>query len=225
MHGYRPDPAVLARLHDVRFVAVVGPSGAGKTSLIKAAMAQEPDVHLILSDTTRPPRPGEQDGVDYNFRRPREMQRAIARRSYVNVAPSLNGTDFYATHPDSYPHKGVGVMALLSEVVPEFRALPFASFGAVYVLPPSAQIWQDRMSAHHFTPEQQAKRYAEAWRSLQFACHDPDVLFVINDDLSQAAQDFIALVRRRPRTLRQRQDQAHGRELAQTLLTFIKKRQ
>ena len=46
---------------------VSAPSGAGKTSLIKALRERDPDLHLAVSFTTRAPRPDEQDGVHYHF--------------------------------------------------------------------------------------------------------------------------------------------------------------
>ena len=46
---------------------LAAPSGGGKTSLVKALLEREPGMRLSVSYTTRPPRPGEQDGVDYHF--------------------------------------------------------------------------------------------------------------------------------------------------------------
>src|SRR5690606_31607164 len=43
------------------------PSGAGKTTISKMMLQQDPDIALSISATTRPPRPGEKDGVDYHF--------------------------------------------------------------------------------------------------------------------------------------------------------------
>ena len=50
-----------------RLFVITAPSGAGKTSLIKALLANEPGLKLSISYTTRPPRPGEQDGREYHF--------------------------------------------------------------------------------------------------------------------------------------------------------------
>ena len=46
---------------------VAAPSGAGKSTLVNALLAQEPGIKLSISTTTRPPRPGEQDGREYHF--------------------------------------------------------------------------------------------------------------------------------------------------------------
>ena len=50
-----------------RLFVITAPSGAGKTSLIEALMHDDPSLKLSISYTTRAPRPGEKDGVDYHF--------------------------------------------------------------------------------------------------------------------------------------------------------------
>jgi guanylate kinase len=50
-----------------RLFVITAPSGAGKTSLIDAVMKDDPELKISVSYTTRAPRPGEQDGVDYHF--------------------------------------------------------------------------------------------------------------------------------------------------------------
>jgi guanylate kinase len=50
-----------------RLFVITAPSGAGKTSLTRALLAEEPALKLSISYTTRPPRPGEQDGREYHF--------------------------------------------------------------------------------------------------------------------------------------------------------------
>ena len=50
-----------------KLFVIAAPSGAGKTSLIEALMREDPSLKISVSYTTRPPRPGEKDGVDYHF--------------------------------------------------------------------------------------------------------------------------------------------------------------
>jgi guanylate kinase len=50
-----------------KLFVITAPSGAGKTSLIDAVMQEDPSLKISISYTTRPPRPGEKDGVDYHF--------------------------------------------------------------------------------------------------------------------------------------------------------------
>jgi guanylate kinase len=53
--------------HKGKLFVITAPSGAGKTSLIEAVMRDDPSLKISVSYTTRPPRPGENDGVDYHF--------------------------------------------------------------------------------------------------------------------------------------------------------------
>jgi guanylate kinase len=54
-------------LNSGKLFVITAPSGAGKTSLVDALMKEDPSLKLSISYTTRPPRPGEKDGVDYHF--------------------------------------------------------------------------------------------------------------------------------------------------------------
>jgi guanylate kinase len=70
----------------VGFLGVVsGPSGSGKTTLCRAARAQE-QCYYTISATTRPPRPGEQDGIDYHFLSDEEFRRRVAAGEFLEWA-------------------------------------------------------------------------------------------------------------------------------------------
>ena len=74
---------------------IAAPSGAGKTSLLKAVMARRPGLSFSVSCTTRKPRPGEVDGKDYHFVDRAEFERLIAAGEFVeyaNVFGNLYGT-------------------------------------------------------------------------------------------------------------------------------------
>jgi guanylate kinase len=191
---YHPNTTVLNALRQVHLVGVVGPTAVGKSTVVKRAKELDPSLHIVLSTVTRPPRPGEYDGVDYHFRDRQSMLQRIQQREFVQVPPSLLG-DLYATAPEDYSSEGVSVLAHLAQIVPTLRALPFAQNRTVFVLPPSWDAWQERITHHHFTPAQMGKRMAEALDSLAFACHDPEVIFVLNDQIDVAAEAFLAIVR------------------------------
>lgn len=220
--SYRPSQAVLDQLTGLDVVVVVGPTGVGKTTLIDAAVAQDPAVRLIPSDMSRHPRPGERDSIDCNFRSREEMLAYKERGEYVNVAQGLNGGDIYATHPNSFPREGIGIMPLFSDVVPEFRALPFGSLKVLYVLPPSWTIWQERMNTRDFTSEQRQRRLEEARQSLEFALRDTEVLFLVNDDLRIAQQVFNRIIQHGPIPKPLEDTQALAKNLAGELLEALK---
>ena len=65
---------------------IAAPSGAGKTSLLKALMARRPGVGFSVSCTTRKPRPGETDGRDYHFIARNDFERLIAADEFIEHA-------------------------------------------------------------------------------------------------------------------------------------------
>ncbi|HKU47299.1 MAG TPA: guanylate kinase, partial [Burkholderiales bacterium] len=71
---------------------VSSPSGGGKTSLVKALLAAEPEVRLSVSFTTRPPREGEVNGRDYNFVDSREFKRM------TEAGELLESAEIYGNH-------------------------------------------------------------------------------------------------------------------------------
>jgi len=74
---------------------IVAPSGAGKTSLVRGLLQNEPDVRLSVSFTTRQPRPGERDGIDYRFIGVEEFERRRSEGEFLEwarVHDNLYGT-------------------------------------------------------------------------------------------------------------------------------------
>lgn len=191
---YQPNAEILSAIKDITLVIVVGPSSVGKTTLMAAAVRQTASVHLVLSDTSRAPRPGEQDGVDYYFRSIQEMTALMDQRAFVQIAPIVSG-DLYASRPESYGAAGeIAMMAVWVDAVEQFRQLPFSELRTIFVTPPNFTEWQRRLGIRNFSPEQRAVRFAEARRSFEFAIRDQYLKLVINDDLRLASQDFMQLI-------------------------------
>lgn len=215
---YRPAPSVLERLKEVDFVAVVGPTAVGKTTLIHAAAASSRKVHMMVAGVSRAPRPGEKDGVDFHFDSKRSMQARARRGEYVTVVIGATG-DLYTTAPEDYPTDKIVILAVLAEAIPLFRSLPYKSFRTIFVLPASWQQWQERLQSRGFSPEQLAPRMTEAKKSLQFALGDADTQFVINDDLDAAVKDFEVLALGAPLNDRLHSDRSRAKLLAKALLS------
>lgn len=191
-NNYRPSAQVLAKLVELRLVMIVGPSCVGKTSLIRRAAEKSPLVKAVVADTTRSPRPEEVDGIDYHFKSREEMLGNIARGSYVQVAPG--GGHLYATHIESYDIPEIPMLAVLADAVTPLRRLPFRNTCTVFIVPRDIDIWLTRIRQRHPDSQGLAARLAEARVSIGFAMHDPDVRFVINEDLDQAASELIRTV-------------------------------
>src|SRR5579871_3650886 len=87
-------------MHDTRHSSgslfmVAAPSGAGKSSLVNALLAQEPSIKLSISYTTRAPRPGEQHGREYYFTTPEDFLERRAAGEFLESA-EVHG-NFYGT--------------------------------------------------------------------------------------------------------------------------------
>lgn len=211
----------MGRLADVDFVAVIGPSAAGKTTLIRAAIHRDPSLHLVLNNTSRARRPDEHDGVDFRFETRAKMEERIVRREYAQVAPTAFG-DLYATAAADYATTGVSLLPVLAAAMPMFRSLPFRSVRTIYVLPPDLETWRQRLESRQFDSGKMAQRLAEAKQSLTFAVTDPDTRFVVNDDLATATDQFIALARTPMTANLPGHDDKHAPQLAQHLLTSMR---
>jgi guanylate kinase len=212
---YTPSQDVLDYLKQVHFVGVVGPTAVGKSTLIGRALERDPALHLVCSTTSRPPRPGEHDGVDMHFRSKESMEARMAGREYVTALHLFE--NIYATAPEDLAEHGVSVLPMAADAVPMYRQLPFDSLRIIYVLPPSYEVWHDRIAGR--TTNELDKRMTEAAHSLGFALDAPDVVFVLNDDLDVATESFIDVLHGHPADPAQ---QAACRELAMHLLARLK---
>ena len=79
-----------------RLYVLVGPSGVGKGTVVKALRKAHPQVNVAVSATTRSPRPGERDGVDYHFLTESQFDELVDRDGFVEWA-LVHGQARYGT--------------------------------------------------------------------------------------------------------------------------------
>lgn len=176
---------------------VSAPSGAGKTSLIRALMERDPQVRFSVSHTTRPPRPGEADGRDYHFvsREAFErMVRAGAFLEHAEVFGNLYGTSQAAVEAELA--RGFDVMLDIDwQGARQVRErMPQAV--SVFVLPPSRRALEERLRGRGQDPEEViAGRMRRAEAEISHY-GEYDVL-IVNDRFEEAVEDLAALVRAR----------------------------
>lgn len=168
---------------------VAAPSGTGKTTLCKRVLAADDRLVLSVSHTTRPPRKGEQDGVDYHFVDTAEFRRLVDADAFLEHA-EYNG-NLYGTSWDAIRAPlGEGLDVLL-EIEVQGAAqvrerMPDARL--VFLLPPSLDVLEARLRGRGTDSDAViAKRMAlvdrelEAARFFDFA--------VVNDDLEVAVRE------------------------------------
>jgi guanylate kinase len=212
--NYQPAPDVLKQINNLEVLMVIGPSGVGKTTLIdNSGLAFAP------SDTTRPPRPGEQEGSDFYFRTDYDqLLNEIKNGRFVQVAIGSGG-DFYSTKATSYPSRGVVIKEVMADVTPVFQSLGFKKTISAYITPPSYSEWMKRLSVHHLDQDQLNKRLSEARRSLEYGLSDQNMHFILNDSLQAAEEQLLNLLADKIDQMRETQ----GKQAAAALLEELKK--
>jgi len=176
---------------------ISAPSGAGKTSLIKALMAEDANLKLSISHTTRQPRPGEQNGVDYHF---------IDEPTFILMLGEAQFLESAHVHGARYGTSQCAVDAPLKvghDVILEIdwqgaqqvrRLYPQAV--SIFVLPPSIETLEQRLNSRgQDSQETIARRVAAAREEMR---HVGEFDYVtINLNFEDALQDIRAVIRSR----------------------------
>lgn len=183
---------------------VAAPSGAGKTSLVRALLADAPLMQLSVSFTTRTPRPGEVDGRDYFFvdaacfERRREAGEFL---EWAEVHGNYYGTSRQAVMP--FLEAGLDVIVDLDVQGAERLMHAFPAAHSIFVLPPSYADLVRRLGGRGLDdPEQVARRLAVSrWEIRRY---DSYQYVIVNDDLERASRALAAIVlEKRQRRARQ----------------------
>jgi guanylate kinase len=174
---------------------ITGPSGVGKGTLIRGLLERMPALELSVSATTRTPRPGEQDGVDYHFLTPEEFDRRVAAGGFVEHATySGNRYGTLRSELERRLHSGAGVVLEIEvQGARQVRAaMPEAV--AVFIAPPSREALRVRLVGRGTdSAEQVAARLRTAERELESQPEFRHV--VVNDRLEDATDELVSIVR------------------------------
>jgi guanylate kinase len=175
---------------------ITGPSGVGKGTLIRGLLARAPELGLSVSATTRAPRPGEEDGVDYHFLTPDEFEARVNTGDFVEHA-EYSGNRYGTLRSELERRLAEGEGVVLEIEVQGARqvraAMPDAV--AVFIAPPSLEALRARLVGRGTdSSEQVDARLKTAEREL--AAQPEFAHVVINDRLEQATDELAAIVRR-----------------------------
>lgn len=184
-----------------RLFVIAAPSGAGKTSLVKALLASEPRLRLSVSHTTRKRRPSEEDGREYHFVSVPQFEQLVARGEFLEHARVFD--NFYGTA------RGFVAEQLRQghDVILEIdwqgaqqvrRAMPQCV--SIFILPPSRRALAERLARRATdSAEIIARRLADATADMS---HYREFDYVIvNDDFAQALSDLRRIVAGRAQDL------------------------
>jgi guanylate kinase len=177
-----------------RLFVIAAPSGAGKTSLVKALLARRPELHVSISHTTRAQRPTEQPGREYYFVTVPEFQELIARGEFLEYAQVFD--NFYGTGRRPVEEQLAQGRNVILEIDWQGarlvrKAMPECS--SIFILPPSRAALEERLRNRNTdSGEVIARRLRDAvgdmshWSEFDYV--------VVNDDFERAVADLCRIV-------------------------------
>ena len=169
-----------------RLFIVSAPSGTGKTTLVERLVQAVPDLVLSRSFTSRPPRPGEADGVDYNFISRERFEAMIEGGEFLEYADVFG--NYYGTSAGETERVLAGgrdlILVIDVQGARQVRLRGFESVG-IFVLPPSYAVLEERLRRRSKDHEGAIQRRLEVARGEVGAVAEYDYV-VINDELEPA---------------------------------------
>jgi guanylate kinase len=192
-NGLEKSPSGIPQKAGILFV-ISAPSGAGKSTLCHAVRNRFPDLLYSISHTTRKPRQGEQDGVDYHFVNKEDFEAGIAESRWAEWA-QVHG-NYYGT-PAGFLDGSIaaGQDVLLDIDVQGARQIleRYPDSVTIFIMPPSLEVLRNRLESRGAdSPETIDIRLKNA--QLEMTHKDLYRHVIINDHLQDAVAEMIALL-------------------------------
>jgi guanylate kinase len=171
-------------------LVITGPSGVGKGTLIKGLLECCQGLELAVSATTRAPRAGEVNGVDYHFLSPEDFDRRVAAGEFVEHAEYAGNRYGTLNSELSRPARGIVLEIDVQGARQVRESLPEAVL--IFIEPPSFEDLERRLAARASDRPEQIERRLAAAREEIAAAGEFDHR-IVNDDLQQAVQELCEL--------------------------------
>ena len=176
-----------------KLFVISGASGVGKSTVLKLVMEGRDDLKFSVSATTRPPRPGEVDGVHYYFVTRERFEEMIRQDAFLEY--DAHADNYYGT-PRAQAEEKMEQGLLLLDIEPMGakqvkQAAPDAVL--IFIIPPSRQELERRLRSRGDTSEEQMQLRLEraAWEMDQRAWYD---YVVVNDDARRCADEILTII-------------------------------
>lgn len=174
---------------------VSAPSGTGKDTVVRELLARHPELGFSVSATTRKPRPGEQEGVDYYFVSPERFSEMIERNEFLEYAEYTSASYGTPAGPvDEALDAGRDMILVIEMTGARWVQVKRPDAVLIFLVPPSFEELERRLRGRGTETEEQIEARMKKARTevAQMGGYD---YIVINDELSDAVADVEAIVR------------------------------
>jgi guanylate kinase len=173
---------------------ITGPSGVGKGTLIRGLMERLPQLELSVSATTRAPRPGEQDGIDYHFLTREEFDRRVRESEFVEHA-DYAGRSYGTLRSELDARVRAGTPVVLEIEVQGARQVRASVPDAVqvFIAPPSLEELRTRLIGRGTDDHEEVERRLRV-AAEELAAQPEFAHVVVNDRLQDALEQLTAVV-------------------------------
>lgn len=177
-----------------RVFVITGPSGVGKGTLIRGLMERLPNLELSVSATTRGPRPGEQDGVDYHFLNREQFDQRVIEGDFVEHA-DYAGRSYGTLRSELENRVQAGVPVVLEIEVQGARQVRAAMPEAVqvFIAPPSLSALRTRLVGRGTDDQEEVERRLRV-AEQELTAQPEFAHVVVNDRLDEALERLTAIV-------------------------------
>ena len=178
-----------------RLTVLSGPSGVGKSTVVAHMRKEHPEVWLSVSATTRKPRPGEKDGVEYHFV-PRAEFLAMREAGQFLEWAEVHG-ELYGTSRSEYDRAREQGVDLLLDVDVQGAAQVRARFAdavSIFILPPSYLALERRLRGRGPNDEAQFRRRLDAAREELSLYRDYEYA-IVNEHLEDSVEELKSVIR------------------------------
>ena len=176
-----------------KLIVISGASGVGKGTVLGIMMKKRKDLSFSVSATTRPPRPGEIDGVHYYFISREKFEEMIAQGAFLEY--DAHAANYYGTpraQAEEKRERGPVLLDIEPAGAKQVREkMPDAEL--IFIMPPSMKELERRLRGRGDTPEEQIKLRMEraVWEMEQRVWYDH---VVVNDDPERCADEILNII-------------------------------